>query len=83
VSHVNFISNSLKEKGADARTWATKVNEVLGGKVKQIFFLLCIIPYLICGIQAGGKDDSAQGTGIHVDRLGEAIEVAQNYLTTL
>ncbi|KAF7782485.1 hypothetical protein Agabi119p4_1861 [Agaricus bisporus var. burnettii] len=32
VSHVNFISNSLKEKGADARVWATKVSEILGGK---------------------------------------------------
>lgn len=40
VSHVNCISNSFKEKGADARTWATKVSEVLGGKVEHFFYCL-------------------------------------------
>ncbi len=34
VGHVNHVPPSLKEKGADARTWASKVGEVLGGKVK-------------------------------------------------
>ncbi|KAK0225763.1 tRNA synthetases class II (A)-domain-containing protein [Armillaria fumosa] len=32
VGHVNHVPPSLKEKGADARTWASKVGEVLGGK---------------------------------------------------
>jgi alanyl-tRNA synthetase len=33
VAHVNYIPPSMKAKGADARTWATRVSEVLGGKV--------------------------------------------------
>ncbi|KAF9050994.1 hypothetical protein BDZ89DRAFT_977124 [Hymenopellis radicata] len=32
VAHVNNVPPSLKEKGADAREWAAKVTEVLGGK---------------------------------------------------
>ncbi|KAJ7782975.1 tRNA synthetases class II (A)-domain-containing protein [Mycena metata] len=32
VAHVNYVPPSMKAKGADARTWATKVSEVLGGK---------------------------------------------------
>ncbi|KXN90914.1 Alanine--tRNA ligase [Leucoagaricus sp. SymC.cos] len=32
VAHVNFVSPSYKAKGADARAWATRVSEVLGGK---------------------------------------------------
>ncbi|KAJ7901677.1 tRNA synthetases class II (A)-domain-containing protein [Mycena olivaceomarginata] len=32
VAHVNYVPPSMKAKGADARTWATKVTEVLGGK---------------------------------------------------
>jgi alanyl-tRNA synthetase len=33
VIHVNHIPESLKSKGLDARTWAARVTEVLGGKV--------------------------------------------------
>ncbi|KAJ6558616.1 tRNA synthetases class II (A)-domain-containing protein [Mycena vulgaris] len=32
VAHVNYVPPSMKAKGADARAWATKVSEVLGGK---------------------------------------------------
>ncbi|KAJ7287695.1 tRNA synthetases class II (A)-domain-containing protein [Mycena rebaudengoi] len=32
VAHVNYVPPSLKAKGADARTWATEVSDVLGGK---------------------------------------------------
>ncbi|KAF5389356.1 hypothetical protein D9757_004386 [Collybiopsis confluens] len=32
VAHANFISPSLKTKGADARTWATKITDIIGGK---------------------------------------------------
>lgn len=33
VSHANFVSPASKAKGLDARTWAGKVSDVLGGKV--------------------------------------------------
>ncbi|KAJ3502699.1 hypothetical protein NLJ89_g8767 [Agrocybe chaxingu] len=32
VAHANYVPPSLKEKGIDARTWAAKVTEILGGK---------------------------------------------------
>ncbi|KAF8967816.1 tRNA synthetases class II (A)-domain-containing protein [Flammula alnicola] len=32
VAHANYVSPSLKLKGADARTWASKVTDVVGGK---------------------------------------------------
>ncbi|KAF9264255.1 hypothetical protein L218DRAFT_987257 [Marasmius fiardii PR-910] len=32
VAHVNFVSPSLKAKGIDARTWAQRVTDILGGK---------------------------------------------------
>lgn len=32
VIHVNHVPESLKSKGLDARTWAARVTEVLGGK---------------------------------------------------
>ncbi|GLB37216.1 putative catalyzes the attachment of alanine to tRNA(Ala) in a two-step reaction alanine is first activated by ATP to form Ala- AMP and then transferred to the acceptor end of tRNA(Ala) [Lyophyllum shimeji] len=32
VAHVNYVPPSLKERGLDARTWASRVTEVLGGK---------------------------------------------------
>lgn len=33
VIHVNHVPESLRSKGFDARTWATRVTETLGGKV--------------------------------------------------
>ncbi|KAF9446404.1 hypothetical protein P691DRAFT_803998 [Macrolepiota fuliginosa MF-IS2] len=64
LAHVNFVPPAFKEKGADARIWATKVSEIVGGK-------------------AGGKEDSAQGSGININRLGEALDAARSYLSTL
>lgn len=32
VVHVNFVPPSFKSKGLDARQWATKVSEIIGGK---------------------------------------------------
>lgn len=33
VMHANYVSPPLKVRGADARTWASKVTDILGGKV--------------------------------------------------
>ncbi|KAF9076559.1 tRNA synthetases class II (A)-domain-containing protein [Rhodocollybia butyracea] len=64
VAHVNFIPPSLKAKGADARTWASKVTDIIGGK-------------------AGGKEDSAQGVGVHSSKVEEAVNAAKEYLSSL
>lgn len=63
VVHVNFVPPSLKSKGLDARQWATKISEIVGGK-------------------AGGKDDSAQGVGVEMGKVEEAITVAKSYLSS-
>lgn len=63
VVHVNFVPPSLKSKGLDARQWAAKVSEIVGGK-------------------AGGKDESAQGVGVEVGKVEEAITVAKSYLSS-
>ncbi|TFY60907.1 hypothetical protein EVG20_g7252 [Dentipellis fragilis] len=57
VAHVNHAPKAL---GIDARTWAGKVSEVLGGK-------------------AGGKEDGAQGVGVNVDKVQEALGVAEKF----
>lgn len=33
VAHGNHVPATVKAKGLDARTWASKVAEILGGKV--------------------------------------------------
>jgi hypothetical protein len=33
VVHGNYVPETVKAKGLDARTWASKVVEILGGKV--------------------------------------------------
>lgn len=33
VAHGNYVPPEVKSKGLDARTWASKISEVLGGKV--------------------------------------------------
>ena len=38
VIHVNHVSESLRSKGFDARTWAARVTEILGGKVHTLLF---------------------------------------------
>ena len=35
IVHVNFAPSELRAKGLDARSWAAKVAEVLGGKVSR------------------------------------------------
>ena len=37
VIHVNHVPESLRSKGFDARTWAARVTETLGGKVRTFF----------------------------------------------
>lgn len=34
VAHANYVPEYVRAKGFDARTWASKVTEVLGGKVR-------------------------------------------------
>jgi alanyl-tRNA synthetase len=43
VAHVNFVAPSLKQKGADARVWATNVSDILGGKVRVLRSLFALI----------------------------------------
>ncbi|KAJ7594826.1 tRNA synthetases class II (A)-domain-containing protein [Mycena floridula] len=64
VAHVNYLPPLLKSKGGDARTWASTVTDILGGK-------------------AGGKEDSAQGLGVEVSKLSEAVAAANQYLENL
>jgi alanyl-tRNA synthetase len=33
VAHVNWVSPELKAKGVDAQVWASKVTDIVGGKV--------------------------------------------------
>ena len=63
VVHVNFVPSSLKSKGLDARQWAAKVSEIVGGR-------------------AGGKDDSAQGVGVELEKVEEAVSIAKSYLSS-
>ncbi len=35
VAHVNYVPPALKERGVDARVWAAKISEILGGKVRS------------------------------------------------
>ncbi|KIJ31275.1 hypothetical protein M422DRAFT_76648 [Sphaerobolus stellatus SS14] len=58
VVHVNYVPKTMITKEFDAKIWAGKVAEVLGGK-------------------AGGKDELSQGVGVNVDRLQEALSVAE------
>lgn len=37
VVHGNYVPNRLKAKGLDARIWASKVVDLLGGKVGFLF----------------------------------------------
>ena len=34
VAHANFVSETARSKGIDARTWAAAVAEIVGGKVR-------------------------------------------------
>ncbi|KAG1760339.1 tRNA synthetases class II (A)-domain-containing protein [Suillus occidentalis] len=58
VAHANYVSESARSRGLDARTWASKVSDILGGK-------------------AGGKEDGAQGVGVNVAQVEEALKIAR------
>lgn len=81
VAHVNYIPPSLKAKGGDARVWATKVTDVLGGKVCSTFPVLSLM--MLNLFQAGGKEDSAQGVGMQINKVDDALAAAREYLLTL
>ncbi|KAG6857250.1 hypothetical protein H0H87_007083 [Tephrocybe sp. NHM501043] len=70
VAHANYVPPKLKEKGVDARTWATRVTDLIGGKASLILAI------------AGGKEESAQGVGIEVQKVEDALKAAQTYLNT-
>jgi hypothetical protein len=38
VAHCNFIPDATRARGIDARVWAAKVAEVLGGRVMLLLF---------------------------------------------
>jgi alanyl-tRNA synthetase len=76
VAHVNYVPKSMMKSGFDAKTWSNAVTEVLGGRVS------CFIPcshlvVLLIYVQAGGKEESVQGVGVNVDKVQEAVEVAE------
>ena len=81
VAHCNFIPGTTRARGIDARVWAAKVAEVLGGKVLLLLFLATSSGSYFCGLQAGGKEDSSQGVGVNVDKLEDALTVAREYLS--
>ena len=83
VAHVNFVSESSRKNGLDARTWAGSVADVLGGKVgeRDQSTMNCL---LNPALQAGGKPESAQGVGTNVGLVSEALEVARKqYSSTI
>ncbi|KIK96545.1 hypothetical protein PAXRUDRAFT_825820 [Paxillus rubicundulus Ve08.2h10] len=58
VAHANYVPDAVRTEGFDARVWASKVTEILGGK-------------------AGGKEDGAQGMGVNVGEVENAVKVAR------
>lgn len=44
VAHANFVSSSLKARGGDARTWASKVTDIIGGKVSLTLGFNVVFP---------------------------------------
>ncbi|KAI6153792.1 tRNA synthetases class II (A)-domain-containing protein [Pisolithus tinctorius] len=58
VAHANYLPEIVRSQGFDAKIWASKVTEILGGK-------------------AGGKEEGSQGIGVHVDKIEEALSVAE------
>lgn len=63
VAHANYVSESARSRGLDARTWASKVSDILGGK-------------------AGGKEDGAQGVGLNVAQVEEALKIAREIFSS-
>lgn len=50
---------------------------------RYVCFLFVPSLYIERDFQAGGKEDSAQGSGVNVDRLPEALKIAQDYVTQM
>jgi hypothetical protein len=44
VSHANYVSESMRTKGLDARNWALKAVDILGGKVEIPLLLFLVYP---------------------------------------
>jgi alanyl-tRNA synthetase len=83
VVHGNYVPGSMRSKGLDGRIWATKVTEVLGGKVTTGFFSppSTMLP-ADHAWQTGGKEDSAQGVGTNVGKVDDAMVIAREYFLT-
>lgn len=79
VAHANHIPESYRARGLDARTWASKVTAIIGGKVSMdIFFSSCALTQ--SSLQAGGKEEGAQGVGQEVSKVEGAVVAAKEYL---
>lgn len=52
IAHANFVAPSLKAQGVDARTWAAKVTDVVGGKVRSLVCLWVAITECFCRLAA-------------------------------
>ncbi len=82
VVHVNYVPKSKIKQDFDARSWANGVVAVLGGKASASprHEVDCDTDFL----QAGGKEDSAQGVGTETGKLSEAVQIAEKlYLENL
>lgn len=79
VAHANHIPESYRARGLDARTWASKVTAVIGGKVS---INMCVSRSIFTplSLQAGGKEEGAQGVGQEVSKVEDAVIAAKKYL---
>lgn len=48
VVHVNHVPDAFRSKGVDGRTWASKVSEIIGGKVGRDLIPHLFVLKLIC-----------------------------------
>jgi alanyl-tRNA synthetase len=75
VAHVNHVPEAYRTASFDARTWASTVSDVLGGKVILHYPAASQPSHRIP--QAGGKEDGAQGVGTNVDKVYDAAAAAK------
>lgn len=55
IAHANYVAPSLKAQGVDAREWAGKVTDIVGGKVCVVyFFTCCLCLTFLLGRRQGG-----------------------------
>ena len=59
VAHANYVPEGMRKKGLDARTWAAKVAEVVGGKASSDSFL--VVPSLRFLSRPGEKRTGRRG----------------------